>query len=79
MRARWYVWRAKNLWRNEPTCGNTSFRQSAPLWWQSYKRYTDVLLQRRGKSKANELTTLIANAKATIREQYPDAEQSITD
>ena len=31
------------------------------------------------KSKANELTTLIANAKATIREQYPDADQPITD
>ena len=31
-----------------------------------------------GNSKANELTTLIANAKAMIRGQYPDAEQSIT-
>lgn len=29
--------------------------------------------------EAMKLTTLIANAKATIREQYPDAEQSITD
>lgn len=38
--------------------------------WQEY--------QAEGNSKANELTTLIANAKATIREQYPDAEQSIT-
>ena len=28
--------------------------------------------QAEGNSKANELTTLIANAKATIREQYPD-------
>ena len=32
--------------------------------WQEY--------QAEGHSKANELTTLIANAKATIREQYPD-------
>ena len=32
--------------------------------WQEY--------QAEGNSKANELTTLIANAKATIREQYPD-------
>lgn len=39
--------------------------------WQEY--------QAEGNSKANELTTLIANAKATIREQHPDAEQSITD
>ena len=38
--------------------------------WQEY--------QAESNSKANELTTLIANAKATIREQYPDAEQSIT-
>ena len=30
------------------------------------------MLKRRGNSKANELTTMIANAKATIREQYPD-------
>ena len=28
--------------------------------------------QAEGNSKANELTTMIANAKATIREQYPD-------
>lgn len=34
--------------------------------WQEY--------QAEGNSKANELTILIANAKATIREQYPDAE-----
>ena len=26
----------------------------------------------RGQQQANELTTMIANAKATIREQYPD-------
>ena len=32
--------------------------------WQEY--------QAEGNIKANELTTLIANAKATIREQYPD-------
>lgn len=32
--------------------------------WQEY--------QAEGNSKANELTTMIANAKATIREQYPD-------
>ena len=32
--------------------------------WQEY--------QAEGNSKANELTTLIANAKATIREQYSD-------
>ena len=32
--------------------------------WQEY--------QAEGNRKANELTTLIANAKATIREQYPD-------
>ena len=32
--------------------------------WQEY--------QAEGNSKANELTTLIANAKAMIREQYPD-------
>ena len=32
--------------------------------WQEY--------QAEGNSKANELTRLIANAKATIREQYPD-------
>ena len=32
--------------------------------WQEY--------QAEGNSKANELTTLIANAKATIREQHPD-------
>ena len=32
--------------------------------WQDY--------QAEGNSKANELTTMIANAKATIREQYPD-------
>lgn len=32
--------------------------------WQEY--------QAEGNSKANGLTTLIANAKATIREQYPD-------
>lgn len=32
--------------------------------WQEY--------QAEGNSKANELTTLIANAKATIREQYQD-------
>lgn len=32
--------------------------------WQEY--------QAEGNSKATELTTLIANAKATIREQYPD-------
>lgn len=38
--------------------------------WQEY--------QAEGNSKANELTTMIANTKATIREQYPDAEQSIT-
>ena len=38
--------------------------------WQEY--------QAEGNSKANELTTLIANAKAMIRRQYPDAEQSIT-
>ena len=38
--------------------------------WQEY--------QAEGNSKANELTTLIANAKAMIRGQYPDAEQSIT-
>ena len=38
--------------------------------WQEY--------QAEGNSKANELTTMIANAKATIREQYPNAEQSIT-
>lgn len=34
--------------------------------WQEY--------QAEGNSKANELTTLIANAKAAIREQYPDEE-----
>lgn len=28
--------------------------------------------QAEGNSKANELTAMIANAKATIREQYPD-------
>lgn len=38
--------------------------------WQEY--------QAEGNSKANELTTLIANAKAMIRGQYPDVEQSIT-
>ena len=38
--------------------------------WQEY--------QAEGNSKANELTTLITNAKAMIRGQYPDAEQSIT-
>ena len=38
--------------------------------WQEY--------QAEGNSKANELTILIANAKATIREQYLDAEQSVT-
>ena len=38
--------------------------------WQEY--------QAEGNSKANELTTLIANAKAMIRRQYPDAEQPIT-
>ena len=32
--------------------------------WQEY--------QAESNSKANELTRLIANAKATIREQYPD-------
>lgn len=32
--------------------------------WQEY--------QAEGNSKASELTTLIANAKATIRERYPD-------
>lgn len=32
--------------------------------WQEY--------QAEGNSKAAELTTMIANAKATIREQYPD-------
>lgn len=32
--------------------------------WQEY--------QAEGNSKATELTTMIANAKATIREQYPD-------
>lgn len=32
--------------------------------WQEY--------QAEGNSKANGLTILIANAKATIREQYPD-------
>ena len=32
--------------------------------WQEY--------QAEGNSKANELTTMIANAKATIRGQYPD-------
>ena len=32
--------------------------------WQEY--------QAEGNSKANELTTLIANAKAMIRERYPD-------
>ena len=32
--------------------------------WQEY--------QAEGNSKANELTTMIANAKATIREQYQD-------
>lgn len=32
--------------------------------WQEY--------QAEGNSKANELTTLIANAKTAIREQYPD-------
>ena len=32
--------------------------------WQEY--------QAEGNSKANKLTTLIANAKAMIREQYPD-------
>ena len=32
--------------------------------WQEY--------QAEGNSKANELTALIANAKAAIREQYPD-------
>ena len=32
--------------------------------WQEY--------QAEGNSKANELTTMIANAKAMIREQYPD-------
>lgn len=34
--------------------------------WQEY--------QAEGNSKANELTTLIASAKTTIREQYPDEE-----
>lgn len=34
--------------------------------WQEY--------QAEGNTKANELTVLIANAKTTIREQYPDAE-----
>lgn len=34
--------------------------------WQEY--------QAEGNSKANELTTMIASAKATIREQYPDEE-----
>ena len=38
--------------------------------WQEYQAEVN--------SKANELTTLIANAKAMIRRQYPDAEQSIT-
>ena len=38
--------------------------------WQEY--------QAEGNSKANELTTLIANAKAMIGGQYPYAEQSIT-
>ena len=32
--------------------------------WQEY--------QAEGNNKANELTTMIANAKATIRKQYPD-------
>ena len=32
--------------------------------WQEY--------QAEGNSKANELTTMVANAKATIREHYPD-------
>ena len=32
--------------------------------WQEY--------QAESNSKANELTTMIANAKAAIREQYPD-------
>ena len=32
--------------------------------WQEY--------QAEGNSKANELTTMIANAKVAIREQYPD-------
>lgn len=36
----------------------------ANIKWQEY--------QAEGNSKANELTTMIANAKATIREQYPD-------
>lgn len=36
----------------------------ANLKWQEY--------QAEGNSKANELTTMIASAKATIREQYPD-------
>lgn len=35
--------------------------------WQEY--------QAEGNSKANGLTTLIANAKATIREQYPDEDK----
>ena len=34
--------------------------------WQEY--------QAEGNSKANELTTMIANAKVAIREQYPDAD-----
>lgn len=34
--------------------------------WQEY--------QAEGNTKANELTVLIANAKTTIRERYPDAE-----
>ena len=44
--------------------GNMLTVDEANRKWQEY--------QAEGNSKANELTTLIANAKATIREQYPD-------
>ena len=50
--------------------GNMLTVDEANRKWQEY--------QAEGNSKANELTTMIANAKAMIRGQYPDAEQSIT-
>ena len=44
--------------------GNMLTVDEANRKWQEY--------QAEGNSKANELTTMIANAKATIRKQYPD-------
>ena len=44
--------------------GNMLTVDEANRKWQEY--------QAEGNIKANELTTMIANAKATIREQYPD-------